>query len=388
MSIGELIAKDHALFGIGPRLGPSSRNRAGGLKLIWSFPVTQIFFALEAVDDKGVSYYSLEQLPITRPGFPIPEKLPAQPPVCITLQEPIQFLPLTSGELWLPIIGQLFNATAAPLTLEKWQFRITNQGNTTVLNRDLTSTFRLTNNTKSLIDFPYFFPLPDTFKKGKLIIRADLTITGQRHSISREAEITRAEPARLHPPVAGIWRYNNGPGELMYHPHYHYPSQRYAYDLNMQKQLGQGRRTFEGDPEKNESYFAWNQPIRAVADGTVVEVADDVPDNFGRKPNPARPPARNGEIVIEHPGSKFSFYGHVKQGSATVKVGRKVKAGDILARIGNAGISTEPHLHFQYNELDATGRHQAVPVQFTGLKSIDGRALLGVPKGATEYRTD
>jgi hypothetical protein len=45
-------------------------------------------------------------------------------------------------------------------------------------------------------------------------------------------------------------------------------------------------------------------------------------------------------------------------------------------------------MHFQYTQLDATGRHQALPMQFTRLKSTDGRALHGVPMGATEYRTD
>ena len=59
-----------------------------------------------------------------------------------------------------------------------------------------------------------------------------------------------------------------------------------------------------------------------------------------------------------------------------------------MARVGNAGISSEPHLHFQFTELDKTGRHRALPVQFIGLKSAEGRVLNGVPKGAGEYRTN
>ena len=51
----------------------------------------------------------------------------------------------------------------------------------------------------------------------------------------------------------------------------------------------------QGDPGKNESYFAWNQPIQAVADGTVIEVLDNVPDNLGNRTNPANAPRERAD---------------------------------------------------------------------------------------------
>ena len=42
----------------------------------------------------------------------------------------------------------------------------------------------------------------------------------------------------------------------------------------------------------------------------------------------------------------FAAYEHLQPGSLTVKVGDKVKAGAVLAKLGNTGPSTGPHLHF------------------------------------------
>jgi murein DD-endopeptidase MepM/ murein hydrolase activator NlpD len=71
-----------------------------------------------------------------------------------------------------------------------------------------------------------------------------------------------------------------------------------------------------------------------------------------------------------------------------VKSGQRVTAGQLLGQLGNAGQSTEPHLHFQYSEIDATGHQRPLAVRFIGLKSQDGRALNGVPRGGQEYQTD
>jgi murein DD-endopeptidase MepM/ murein hydrolase activator NlpD len=50
-------------------------------------------------------------------------------------------------------------------------------------------------------------------------------------------------------------------------------------------------------------------------------------------------------------GRSSSYY-HIRERSASVKVGDHVKAGQVLAHLGNAGSSSEPHLHFGYLVYD------------------------------------
>lgn len=56
-------------------------------------------------------------------------------------------------------------------------------------------------------------------------------------------------------------------------------------------------------------------------------------------------------IVIRHKGSYSTVYMHLSK--LGVKAGQKVKLGEIIARSGNTGLSTGPHLHY---ELRLNGR--------------------------------
>jgi murein DD-endopeptidase MepM/ murein hydrolase activator NlpD len=79
-------------------------------------------------------------------------------------------------------------------------------------------------------------------------------------------------------------------------------------------------------------------PILAVADGKVVEAGPA--SGFGLW------------VRIEHADGTVSVYGHVD--TYSVRAGQQVKAGQQIARMGNRGQSTGPHLHFEV--WDAGGR--------------------------------
>ena len=56
-------------------------------------------------------------------------------------------------------------------------------------------------------------------------------------------------------------------------------------------------------------------------------------------------------VILEIEDGVFAFYAHLKPGSVEVETGDTVGKGDVIARTGNSGSSTGPHLHFQLVRL-------------------------------------
>ena len=70
-------------------------------------------------------------------------------------------------------------------------------------------------------------------------------------------------------------------------------------------------------------------------------------------------------VVIKHDGGEVSVYGHMRD--YNVSVGQRVSAGEQIAKIGNEGQSTGPHLHF---EIKPDGVNPADPVAWFSARGI------------------
>jgi murein DD-endopeptidase MepM/ murein hydrolase activator NlpD len=72
-------------------------------------------------------------------------------------------------------------------------------------------------------------------------------------------------------------------------------------------------------------------PIAAALSGTIKDVGKS--DAYGNY------------VLMDNGGGVETFYGHCEQ--VIAPKGAVVRAGDIIAKLGNTGISTGPHLHFE-----------------------------------------
>ena len=84
--------------------------------------------------------------------------------------------------------------------------------------------------------------------------------------------------------------------------------------------------------------------VYAAADGKVVTAITDYQKKYK---------GRGRHIVIQHENGFETFYSHLNEG--LVQEGQKVTTGEIIARVGNTGKSTGPHLHF---EIRKNGKSQ------------------------------
>lgn len=82
-----------------------------------------------------------------------------------------------------------------------------------------------------------------------------------------------------------------------------------------------------------------------------------------------RPPVKSedfsnfaGNYIIIQGNGFYVFLAHLKQYSLTVSAGDTVRTGQPLGRVGNSGMTLEPHLHFQlFDQIDNIQSANAPP---------------------------
>ncbi len=94
-------------------------------------------------------------------------------------------------------------------------------------------------------------------------------------------------------------------------------------------------------------------PVYCVDEGWVIYVRSDSRSNHTgdwRKGDPGHGGLGN-YVTIDHDGGGYSLYAHLAPGSIVVKPAQRVRSGDRLASVGVTGMTTGPHLHFEWRRL-------------------------------------
>ncbi len=175
-------------------------------------------------------------------------------------------------------------------------------------------------------------------------------------------------PVVMSPLAGDDWVAANGPSNASQHRRAFIPldgrayiSQRFAIDW---VELNPDGKTFQGDSADNKNYRACGAEIHAVADGVVTHTKDGIPQNIPNQP-PVVPitldTVGGNHVIVEIGNREFAFYAHMQPGSVRVRVGDKVRRGQVLGLLGNSGNSSEPHLHFHICNANAELACEGVP---------------------------
>ncbi len=159
-------------------------------------------------------------------------------------------------------------------------------------------------------------------------------------------------------PFNGIWTVTNGGRDTSINSHIRPPdqgpqSQLYAYDF---------RNGHTGNGENLEEYEVFGKEALAPGDGEIIQVISGAYDN---KPGERdRNVGIGNAIIIDHKNGEFSLLGHFKYNSIKVRVGDRIKAGDIIGLCGNTGNTSEPHIHFGLQDGPRLSNENSLFAQF------------------------
>ena len=183
----------------------------------------------------------------------------------------------------------------------------------------------------------------------------------------------------LSMPVRGDWLVVNGGNSSLINIHYPFKEQRNAVD--MEKLVNGHERT--GDAHKLESYPSWGETVYAPADGKVAVAQDSLDDNVVGEMDRDNPVGNH--ICIDMGDGHYVMLAHLQKNSLEVSEGDTVHLGQPLAKCGNSGNTSHPHLHIQVQDgprIFVTGKEDATtfPILFADATRVRvGQTVSGAP---------
>lgn len=151
-------------------------------------------------------------------------------------------------------------------------------------------------------------------------------------------------------------------------------------------------REYHGDPRKLENWYGYGQPIFAPGAGIVLTTENDIPENWFEDAaatnigHPKLPPGKDPKdignfVLIDHQDGEYSLLVHMKLGSVVVKTGDRVQPGQRVGRIGFAGDSIFPHLHYSLMDGPEVFKAWGLPAYFSHFRRVLGNNSISVRQG-------
>lgn len=147
--------------------------------------------------------------------------------------------------------------------------------------------------------------------------------------------------------------------------------ERYAIDY---VRLDEENRIFDGPVDDISSYGYVGEKILAVADGPIVAIVSDLPDQKpGANPTGLSVGEYGGNHVVQEIGDgRFAFYAHLQPDNPLgLAVGQQMSRGDAVGLLGNSGNTDAPHLHFHVMDSPLPLASNGVPFVFEKF-TVDG----------------
>ncbi|MFD7321496.1 M23 family metallopeptidase [Streptomyces sp. NPDC059875] len=210
----------------------------------------------------------------------------------------------------------------------------------------------------------------------------------------KRIEAAQRATVEVDPPVTGRWSALNSPADRTPSHGTHQFGQTYAIDI-VAEDASRPRPPFVRlwpVFRPSEDFPAFGAPLLAVADATVVHAEDGQRDHLSRNSLPAviylllvesavrslsgARRVTGNHLVLDLGDGTYAMYAHLKRGSLAVRAGDRVVAGQVLARCGNSGNSSEPHVHFQLMDGPDLDTARGVPFTWRGV---------GVPKNGETF---
>lgn len=155
---------------------------------------------------------------------------------------------------------------------------------------------------------------------------------------------------RLSSPLKGGTYYVvNGGYSILINPHMktlsreslsEYRAQSYALDMVRIDRFGlRAEGLWPEDPRR---YHIFGEPVYAPCTGVVAQIEDQLPDQEPPQTDRGHPAGNFARLEC---GEADVLLAHLMHSSLTVSAGQRVQTGQLIGRVGNSGLSTEPHLH-------------------------------------------